>query len=87
MEFSQSKANVIKDLVLMYRQLYQLTPDELAKEQTMLNVLQKYHAAAENLSNSVKQSGDLRVWITIDGDCRDEQEVVFRLTAPKAGCK
>lgn len=31
----------------------------------MLEVLQKYHAAAENLSDSVKRSGDLKVWIKI----------------------
>lgn len=34
----------------------------------MLKVLQKYHAAAENLSDSVKHSGDLKVWITIECD-------------------
>lgn len=32
----------------------------------MLQVLRKYHEAAENLSDSVKKSGDLRVWITLD---------------------
>lgn len=75
MQFSQKEADVIVDLVMMYKNLYQLTPDEVAKEKTMLTVLQKYHAAAENLSDSVKQSGDLKVWITIDGNPDDEQEV------------
>ena len=32
----------------------------------MLQVLKNYHSAAENLSDSVKQSGDLQVWITLD---------------------
>lgn len=32
----------------------------------MLTVLQKYHSAAENLSDTVKQSGDFKIWITID---------------------
>jgi hypothetical protein len=32
----------------------------------MLSVLQKYHSAAENLSDTVKQSGDFKIWITID---------------------
>ena len=32
----------------------------------MLTVLQKYHSAAENLSDSVKKSGDFKIWITID---------------------
>lgn len=32
----------------------------------MLSVLQKYHLAAENLSDTVKQSGDFKIWITLD---------------------
>lgn len=32
----------------------------------MLSVLQKYHSAAENLSDSVKKSGDFKIWITLD---------------------
>lgn len=32
----------------------------------MQTVLQKYHSAAENLSDTVKQSGDFKIWITID---------------------
>lgn len=32
----------------------------------MLTVLQKYHSAAENLSDTVKQSGDFKIWITVD---------------------
>lgn len=32
----------------------------------MLTVLQKYHSAAENLSDAVKKSGDFKIWITID---------------------
>lgn len=77
MQFSQAESQVIVDLVLMYKNLYQLTPDEVAKEKTMLAVLQKYHAAAENLSDSVKHSGDLKVWITIDGNPDDEKEVIL----------
>lgn len=75
MQFSQMESQVIVDLVLMYKNLYQLTPDEVSKEKTMLAVLQKYHAAAENLSDSVKHSGDLKVWITIDSNPDDELEV------------
>lgn len=42
----------------------------------MLSVLQKYHSAAENLSDSVKKSGDFKIWITIDcnSDSCDKQE-------------
>lgn len=75
MQFSQMESQVIVDLVQMYKHLYQLTPDEVSKEKTMLAVLQKYHAAAENLSDSVKHSGDLKVWITIDGNPDNELEV------------
>lgn len=32
----------------------------------MLTVLQKYHSAAENLSDTVKKSGDFKIWITLD---------------------
>lgn len=75
MQFSQMEAQVVVDLVLMYKNLYQLTPDEVSKEKMMLAVLQKYHAAAENLSDSVKHSGDLKVWITIDGNPDNTLEV------------
>lgn len=75
MQFSQKEADVIVELVLLYKNLYQLTADDLAKEQIMLTVLQKYHAAAENLSDSVKKSGDLKVWITLDPNPENEQEV------------
>lgn len=40
----------------------------------MLSVLKKYHEAAENLSDAVKKSGDLRIWITIDPDIPDSEE-------------
>lgn len=66
MGFSQAEASVVIDLISHYKQLYQPSADEVAKELIMLNVLQKYHAAAENLSDTIKQSGDLKVWITID---------------------
>lgn len=40
----------------------------------MLEVLQKYHAAAENLSDTVKQSGDLKVWVILDTDPENTTE-------------
>lgn len=75
MQYSQKEADVIIELVCLYKNLYHLTADEMAKEQIMLSVLQKYHAAAENLSDSVKHSGDLKVWITLDGDPDNDDEV------------
>jgi hypothetical protein len=41
----------------------------------MLTVLQKYHAAAENLSDAVKKSGDLKVWIKLDPAPHNMEEV------------
>lgn len=52
-----------------------MTTEEIAKEKIMLTVLQKYHAAAETLSDSVKHSGDIRVWITIDPNPDNGDEV------------
>lgn len=75
MHFSQQDADVVVDLIMMHKDLYQLTSDELARERIMLNVLQKYHAAAENLSDSVKKSGDLRVWIVLDPNPDNPTEV------------
>lgn len=72
--YSQKEADVIIDLISLYKNLYQLSADEVAKEQIMLTVLQKYHAAAENLHDLAKKSGDLKVWITIDTNPDDENE-------------
>lgn len=55
----------------------------------MLTVLQKYHNAAENLSDTVKKSGDFKVWITIDPNPElnttqeDKRQVNFALTPTK----
>lgn len=69
-EFDQSQSehsvNVLRDLIRFYRKLFELSAEEITKEQLMLAVLQKYHAAAENLASAAKQSGDLKVWVTID---------------------
>lgn len=72
--YSQKEADVVIDLISLYKSLYQLSADEVAKEQIMVTVLQKYHAAAENLSDLAKKSGDLKVWITIDPNPDDEDE-------------
>uniref|UniRef100_A0A182FJX9 Rho-GAP domain-containing protein n=2 Tax=Anopheles albimanus TaxID=7167 RepID=A0A182FJX9_ANOAL len=72
--YHQADAQVVADLIQLYRRLFPVTEDELRKDQLMLTVLQKYHAAAENLSDAVKHSGDLKVWITIDCDTPLEQE-------------
>lgn len=74
MTFYEDDSHVVADLIMLYKQLFPITHDEVSKEQVMLTFLQKYHAAAENLSDSVKQSGDLKVWITIDSDPENTDE-------------
>ncbi|KAL7032201.1 hypothetical protein ACKWTF_007254 [Chironomus riparius] len=59
-------SEVVAELITNYKKLYELTADEIKTEQIMLTVLQKYHNAAENLSDAVKKSGDFKVWITLD---------------------
>jgi hypothetical protein len=55
----------------------------------MLTVLQKYHNAAENLSDTVKKSGDFKVWITLDPNPElnttqeDKKQVNLSLTPTK----
>ncbi|XP_062538328.1 uncharacterized protein LOC134206614 [Armigeres subalbatus] len=66
--YSQEEADVVADLIKLYKNLFTITPEEVKKELLMLKVLQKYHAAAENLSDTVKDSGDLKVWIAIECD-------------------
>ncbi|XP_031627441.1 uncharacterized protein LOC116343504 isoform X2 [Contarinia nasturtii] len=72
--YSQSSADVIVDLIRFHKHLYALSDEDITKEQLMLAVLQKYHAAAENLTDTMKKSGDLKVWITIDPNPDDEKE-------------
>lgn len=43
----------------------------------MLMCLQKYYAAAETLTDSVKKSGDLKVWITLNPNPENTTEVKF----------
>uniref|UniRef100_A0A1I8Q100 Rho-GAP domain-containing protein n=1 Tax=Stomoxys calcitrans TaxID=35570 RepID=A0A1I8Q100_STOCA len=66
MVYSQKEADVFADLINCYKNLFPLSPDEMKKEQEMLLCLQKYYAAAESLSDSVKKSGDLKMWITLN---------------------
>lgn len=41
----------------------------------MLMCLQKYYAAAETLTDSVKKSGDLKMWITLNPNPENTTEV------------
>ncbi|XP_058811299.1 arf-GAP with Rho-GAP domain, ANK repeat and PH domain-containing protein 2-like [Topomyia yanbarensis] len=66
--YSKDEADMVTDLIKLYEDLFTITPEEVKKEQLMMQELQKFHTAAENLSDSVQHSGDLKVWITIDCD-------------------
>lgn len=84
-QYSQKECDVIKDLIRFYRDLYPQSAEEIKKETIMLSVLKKYHEAAENLSDAVKKSGDLRIWVTIDKDipeCEEEQSQVCITLTP-----
>ncbi|XP_033242075.1 arf-GAP with Rho-GAP domain, ANK repeat and PH domain-containing protein 2-like [Drosophila miranda] len=55
--YSQKEADVLSDLILLYKNLFPVSADEIKREQDMLACLQKYYAAAETLKDAVKQSG------------------------------
>jgi hypothetical protein len=66
MEYSHRECDVVTDLIYMYKILFDLTEEEIKKEQIMLKVLTKYHSAAENLHSEAKHSGDLKIWIYLN---------------------
>lgn len=45
----------------------------------MLECLKKYYAAAETLKDSVKKSGDLKVWIILNPNPENTEEVCLFL--------
>ncbi|XP_064555657.1 uncharacterized protein RhoGAP15B isoform X2 [Drosophila montana] len=64
--YSQKEADVLSDLIVLYKNLFPCSADEMKKEQAMLMCLQKYYAAAETLKDAVKQSGDIKIWISLN---------------------
>ncbi|XP_014101697.2 uncharacterized protein RhoGAP15B isoform X3 [Bactrocera oleae] len=66
MVYSQKEADVLTDLITLYKNLFPLSPEEMKKEQEMLMCLQKYYAAAETMADSVKKSGDLKMWVVLN---------------------
>uniref|UniRef100_T1GLG9 Rho-GAP domain-containing protein n=1 Tax=Megaselia scalaris TaxID=36166 RepID=T1GLG9_MEGSC len=77
--YSQQDAEVVSDLVLLYKHIFPLSDDEIKKEQEMLMCLQRYYASAETLADSVKQSGDLKIWITVDQNLKKSQKKRIKL--------
>uniref|UniRef100_A0A1B0FYB8 Rho-GAP domain-containing protein n=1 Tax=Phlebotomus papatasi TaxID=29031 RepID=A0A1B0FYB8_PHLPP len=84
-KYSTQETSTMHDLIIYYKNLFHPTADEVAKEQIMLSVLQKYHATAENLADTVKKSGDLKVWITIvdEKNSDEKQQINVSLTPTK----
>ncbi|XP_068159506.1 uncharacterized protein RhoGAP15B isoform X1 [Drosophila tropicalis] len=64
--YSQKEADVLSDLIFLYKNLFPCSADEIKREQAMLACLQKYYAAAETLKDAVKQSGDIKIWISLN---------------------
>ncbi|KPU77360.1 uncharacterized protein Dana_GF21757, isoform B [Drosophila ananassae] len=64
--YSQKEADVLSDLILLYKNLFPCSAEEMKREQAMLACLQKYYAAAETLKDAVKQSGDIKIWISLN---------------------
>ncbi|SPP78111.1 uncharacterized protein LOC117581408 isoform X1 [Drosophila guanche] len=64
--YSQKEADVLSDLILLYKNLFPVSADEIKREQAMLACLQKYYSAAETLKDAVKQSGDIKIWISLN---------------------
>ncbi|KAH8409277.1 hypothetical protein KR009_011815 [Drosophila setifemur] len=64
--YSQKEADVLSDLIVLYKNLFPCSADEMKREQAMLACLQKYYSAAETLKDAVKQSGDIKIWISLN---------------------
>ena len=45
----------------------------------MLMCLQKYYAAAETMADSVKKSGDLKMWVVLNAKPEITSEVIISL--------
>ena len=72
--YDHNEAKVIEDLITHYKNLFEITAEEVRKEQLMMSVLHKYHAAAENLTT--KNSGDLKVWVTVENCEKMDKEQI-----------
>ncbi|XP_017852891.1 uncharacterized protein LOC108606877 isoform X2 [Drosophila busckii] len=79
--YSQKEADVLSDLILLYKNLFPCSVDEMKKEQAMLSCLQKYYAAAETLKDAVKQSGDIKIWISLNPNPENTTEEKTQVNA------
>ncbi|EDW46213.1 GM13480 [Drosophila sechellia] len=79
--YSQKEADVLSDLVVLYKNLFPCSADEIKREQAMLACLQKYYAAAETLKDAVKQSGDIKIWISLNPNPENKTEEKTQVNA------
>jgi hypothetical protein len=81
--YDHNEAKVIEDLITNYKNLFEITAEEVKKEQLMMSVLYKYHESAETML--AKNSGDLKVWVTVDGcDKMDTEQINVTINPSKS---
>lgn len=73
-QISSKFSDVVVELVMFYKYLFQLTPDKIFKDEAMLSVLDKHNAADSNNADSVKNN-ELKMWITLDPNPDNKAEV------------
>lgn len=64
--WSKRESEVISDLISLYPRLFLVDSEELAREQRMQEVLEKYHNSCQQPPQPQKPSGDIKVWIHIN---------------------
>lgn len=74
-QISSKPADVVVDLVMFYQYLFQLTPDELLKDELLQSVLQKHLAADRAITDSARNLSELKIWITLDMNPENKKEV------------
>lgn len=70
--WSRSESLVVSDLILLYPRLFLVDGAEMAREQRIQEVLERYHNSVQQTPHTTKPSGDIKVWIYIgsrDSDC------------------
>nr|XP_018909007.1 PREDICTED: arf-GAP with Rho-GAP domain, ANK repeat and PH domain-containing protein 1 [Bemisia tabaci] len=63
-EWFKRESEVVCDLITLYPKLFDVDGDELDRERRMMEVLERYHDTPQRQN---RPSGDLKVWIYING--------------------
>uniref|UniRef100_A0A1B6IHX6 Arf-GAP with Rho-GAP domain, ANK repeat and PH domain-containing protein 2 n=1 Tax=Homalodisca liturata TaxID=320908 RepID=A0A1B6IHX6_9HEMI len=70
--WSKKESQVVNDLISLYPRLFHVDGAELAREQRIQEVLERYHNSVQQTPHTTKPSGDIKVWVYIgsrDSDC------------------